>query len=202
MNSRPPSDPVAATLRYYDDHAEEFIARTREIDLGPLYDEFLRHIPAGGTILDAGCGSGRDTHAFSARGYTVMAFDGSEALVQRASAFTGKPVLHMTFDEVRFTSEFDGVWASASLLHLPANQIDLALNRLVAALKPGGVLYMSLKKGVAEEWRDGRFFADYDEEKAETLLRHHGQLEPVRVWTLHDVSRDTLWLNVIARRVS
>jgi SAM-dependent methyltransferase len=133
----------------------------------------------------------------------VTAFDGSEALARAASAYTGKPVLHMTFDEVRFVSKFDGVWASASLLHLPSDRIDLGLRRLVAALRPGGILYMSFKKGSSEQWRDGRFFADYDDVRADALIRRQPRLEAARIWTLHDVIRpDTLWLNVIARRVS
>jgi hypothetical protein len=63
-------------------------------------------------------------------------------------------------------------------------------------------MFMCFKRGAKEEWREGRFFADYDEGKAASLLQRHSQLQPVRIWTLHDSTRDVLWLNLIARRIS
>jgi SAM-dependent methyltransferase len=199
-NSPPPSDPVQRTLAYYNANAEAFITRTRDADLGAIYPEFLRHIPAGGRILDAGCGWGRDTLAFTSRGYSVTAFDGSEALAKEASAHTGQPIACMTFDDVAYPATFDGVWACASLLHLPPDQIASVLTKLTDALRVGGVLYASFKVGQGDGWREGRFFSDYDEAKMEGILKDHPRLRLLKMWRASDPRPEVVWLNLIARR--
>ena len=72
------------TLDYYEAHAEQFFADTQSVDMAPLYERFLSELPVGALILDAGCGSGRDSKAFLERGYRVSAFDASEKLVALA----------------------------------------------------------------------------------------------------------------------
>ena len=78
-----------STHRYYEDKAEEYLARTSQLDMESLYKPFLELIPAGGTILDAGCGPGRDVLAFLKQGFRVTAFDASEKMVEIASTQTG-----------------------------------------------------------------------------------------------------------------
>ena len=125
-----------------------------------VYDPFLALMPPAGRILDAGCGSGRDAIAFVKRGFEVTAFDGSVELARLASDRTGLSILHLTFDEIAWRDEFDGVWACASLLHLPSRELQAALQRLVHALRLGGVLYVSMKAGQSEGEREGRWFTD------------------------------------------
>ena len=143
MKPRQHSDPVERTLDYYDSHAEEFIERTANLSIEHLYEPFLALVPEGGRILDAGCGSGRDAAEFARRGYEVVAFDGSAEIARLASKRTGLKVLHLTFDQIDWREEFDGVWACASLLHLPSPQLQTALDRMIGGLRRGGVLYIS-----------------------------------------------------------
>ena len=115
------ADPVADTLAWYSMHAEDFATQTARSDLRPFHDRFLRHVKLNGRILDAGCGVGRDTVAFADRGYEVVAFDASEELVSLARGHVGpRATVHqMRFEDVAWKGEFDGIWACASLLHVP-----------------------------------------------------------------------------------
>jgi 2-polyprenyl-3-methyl-5-hydroxy-6-metoxy-1,4-benzoquinol methylase len=93
------TDPLVDTVGYYDRCAADFAAQTADLDLEPVYLRFLRYMPPGGRILDAGCGAGRDALAFAERGYEVVAFDASEAMVTLASERVGhRAIVHlMTF---------------------------------------------------------------------------------------------------------
>jgi SAM-dependent methyltransferase len=148
MKPRRHSDPVERTLDYYDSHAEEFLERTATVSIEHLYEPFLALVPQGGRILDAGCGSGRDAAEFARRGYEVVAFDGSAEIARLASERTGLKVLHLTFDRIDWREEFDGVWACASLLHLPSPQLQIALDRMIGGLRRGGVFYVQSKRYV------------------------------------------------------
>src|SRR5512140_122033 len=123
MNANPPSDPLRITLDYYEENAEAFDQRTRDVDMSPIYEEFLPLLPAGGYILDAGCGTGRDSAEFLKRGFRVLAMDASKAMVARAAKRIGQPVLNISFAQMQFDHEFDGVWACASLLHVPRREM-------------------------------------------------------------------------------
>ena len=108
-----------------------------------VYEPFLALMPPAGRILDAGCGSGRDAIAFVKRGFEVTAFDGILwSWYELASDRSGLRILHLTFDEIDWRDEFDGVWACASLLHLPSRELHAALQRLVRASSPGEFLYV------------------------------------------------------------
>lgn len=102
---------------YYDQHADRYIEDTDSIDLSPLYKRFLAHLPAHARILDAGCGSGRDSMAFNRLGHDVVATDASPAMVRHASRALGQEVLHLRHEDIRFEEAFDGIWSNASLLH-------------------------------------------------------------------------------------
>src|SRR5919107_497302 len=93
--------PHEQTLSYYEANAKRFFDNTHAIDMDTIYEPFLSLLPPGAHILDAGCGSGRDSRAFLERGYEVTALDASEAIVELASQHIGRPVLHISFDEVR-----------------------------------------------------------------------------------------------------
>ena len=95
-----PTEPDNTTLDYYDRNADAFTARTINDDLTSEYDAFLKHLPPGGHILDAGCGSGRDTRHFLDMGYHVTAFDGSIEMAARATEHTGRSVAHLRFEDI------------------------------------------------------------------------------------------------------
>lgn len=166
-----------------------------------LYRPFLALLPDGGHILDAGCGSGRDSIEFAKRGYQVTAFDGSAEMAKRASARTGFEVLTLTFAAVDWREEFDGVWACASLLHCPADALRPAVSRLVQALRPGGVLFVSMKEGEFQGEREDRWFTDTTPDALRELLTASG-VDVVDIWSTDDprpeVSRR--WVNGLGRR--
>jgi len=137
VSKSPPSDYTASTTGYYDAHATEFCANTLPVDMSSLYDPFLREIQPGGRILDAGCGSGRDSLAFIKMGYQVVSIDASAEMVKAASKVTGQTALRMTFDEMPFEREFDSIWACASLVRVSRRDLSAVLNRLHASAFSG-----------------------------------------------------------------
>ena len=197
-----PSDLVRQTIAYYNDHAQEFCQRSVHVDMGPVYGRFVPHLPRGGRVLDAGCGSGRDTKAFMAMGFDVLAIDASREMVAATSALTGRPALLLPFGELDYHDEFDGIWACGSLLHVPRLQLAGVLRRLTEALRRGSVIYVSLKYGTGEHVRESRLFTDMDEESFRTLLGDLPELELIEEWTSEDVRGTALrrWFNAVCRK--
>jgi 2-polyprenyl-3-methyl-5-hydroxy-6-metoxy-1,4-benzoquinol methylase len=191
------------SVDFYDQNASTFFAQTAYADMSDGRRRFLSHVPDGGTILDAGCGSGRDAKAFLERGYGVEAFDASAEMVRLASDFTGLSVRHMTFDQMSWSERFDGIWASASLLHVPRVELPGIAQRFQRALKLGGVWYVSFKHGTDEREKDGRRFTDMTESLLQKDLLASTTLEVLDVWVSQDVRpgrADELWLSAILRR--
>ena len=185
------------TLNYYQNNAQTFFDGTVNVDMSSLYETFTRSLAPGARVLDAGCGSGRDAKAFMEMGYQVEAFDASSALVEMARAHTGLPVQLMTFADVAWKAEFDGIWCCASLLHVPAAELPEVMQKLADALKAGGVWYVSFKYGDGEREVDGRRFTDMDEVGLQTLLRQLAGLKILNMWMTHDKrpSCNEFWLN-------
>lgn len=203
---KPPADTrdPHGTIAWYDRRAEAFAADTEEADMADLRARFLRHVPPGGRILDAGCGAGRDALAFCRAGYSVVAFDASEAMVRlaRARLPASFPVLRMRFDEMAWHDEFDGVWACASLLHVPTADFPDTASRIVAALRRGGAWYASFKRGSGERLSGGRLFSDHTEESLAAAAAGLGT-DILELWTTADVRpgrADERWTNGLLRR--
>ena len=106
------------SLDYYEREVDAFFSRTVDRDLTPIWDAFLQQVPDGGLILDAGCGSGRDSRQFLQRGYRVSAFDASAAMAEKASAYTGIPVDRRRIEDLTEPGLYDGVWCCAAALHV------------------------------------------------------------------------------------
>ncbi|WP_241212847.1 class I SAM-dependent methyltransferase [Cyanobacterium aponinum] len=135
-----------------------------------IYREFLSLLPKHCKIVDLGGGSGRDTPYFLKQGYQVTAVDGSAEMVKLSSELTGQSTFLMTFDELNYDNYFDGVWACASLLHVPRTKISTILSLIINALKFQGILYLSFKYGTEERIEANRFFCDYNEQLLADLL--------------------------------
>lgn len=192
------------SIDFYDRNADAFYGDTVTTDMAPIYARFLPLVKPGGTILDAGCGSGRDMLAFIRQGYSVDAFDGSAEMVRRASEFTGIPVRQMLFEDLVRTplqKRYDAIWCCASLLHVERNLLPSVLAALLELLVPGGVMYLSFKYGEADRIKDGRFFTDLTEEGLKQLLDAVGGCELSESWTTIDQrpGRADKWLNAIIK---
>lgn len=190
------------TLNYYQNNAQTFFDGTVNVDMSSLYETFTRSLAPGARVLDAGCGSGRDAKAFMEMGYQVEAFDASSALVEMARAHTGLPVQLMTFADVAWKAEFDGIWCCASLLHVPAVELPGVMQKLADALKPGGVWYVSFKYGNGERVQGERRFTDLDEEGLRALVKAVPGMEIASLWATQDnrPDRDETWLNGLLRK--
>ena len=186
-------------IDYYNQNAQTFIDSSINADVRELYDNFLSLIPQGGKILDAGCGSGRDAKAFSAQGYQVDAFDASEEMVKFARSNTGLDIKLDTFMSYESETQFDGIWACASLLHVPSADLTKTIEKLFTHLKEGGHLYFSMKQGSGERVLNGRAFTDFDIENIGDLMSDLDKIVMRKFWISEDVrpNRNEKWLNVI-----
>ena len=191
------------TIGYYDANARRFIADTANVELGALQRAFAGMLPEGGRILDLGCGSGRDSLAFLKAGFLVDAVDGSTEMAKAASELTGLPVAHAFFADYEPAGVYDGVWACSSLLHVPAAELPVIISKYAAALKPGGVFYLSFKLGDHDGMRNGRWFTDMTEGSFRSLIGGVDGLTIDRIDVTSDVRPDRVdekWLNAWCRR--
>lgn len=190
------------TFAFYERHADEYFAATAHLDARALYGPFLRELPPGARILDAGCGSGRDTRALIDLGYRVTAIDASPALAQRATALTGQPCAALSFQELTYEHEFDGIWACASLLHVAKQDVPAVMRRFARALVSGGVMYLSLREGDGEcVDGDGRRYSDYTASAFRDATIAVPALSELACWITPDLrpGRTVRWLNFLFR---
>lgn len=184
------------TIKYYDDNAEAFIKSSINADMSTLYKEFLRFIPEGGRILDAGCGSGRDSKFFLEQGYRVEAFDASGVMCKAAQAYSGLNVSQNTFDTYSTQTKFDGIWMCASLLHIPLRDTKRTINKYVGFLKDEGVLYCSWKLGNHEHVIDGKYYNDIE---PDWIMKNLSHKIIGKIWISCDCRPyyQEKWLNVL-----
>ena len=161
-------------VEYYDENADNFFERTVKADVSEVRERFLKYIPEGGKILDAGCGSGRDSKAFLEAGYDVISFDASVEMCKRASKYIGRRVIQMRFENMAFDDTFAGIWACASLLHVSAENLPAVLGKLNSLLRVSGVLYASFKYGEGRKVRGQRVFSDFTEKSIVPLFQAAG----------------------------
>lgn len=167
------------TIEYYDDPTNAYANQTVHADMSAIYERFQKCLAPGAAVLDAGCGSGRDSLHFMKAGYAVTAIDASQEMCAFASRLLQQEVRQLRFQELDYDACFDGIWACASLLHVPERQQAEVFHRLMRALVPGGVLYASWKYGETErtEASSGRLFCDMTEQRAEALVKEAMEAE-------------------------
>ena len=192
---------INRTLDFYNNNSKTYIESTLSVDMSHLYNDFLKHIPKCGHILDLGCGSGRDSLEFIKQGYNITAVDGSKELSIAASKIIGQEVICSKFEELQLTEKFHGIWACASLLHVNKRDLIQVIKNISSNLEHNGVFYMSFKYGENEYIDEkGRYFNCYTEETFKEML---SQVPNLKIKTIYK-SGDTLggrnnlvWLNII-----
>lgn len=192
------------TIDYYNTNAHSFASSTRPVDFTQTQDKFLNLLPQTASILDFGCGSGRDTKYFLDAGMHVDATDGSEELCRLASEYTGIPVRQVLFEELDAKAQYDGIWACSSILHLSQESLKDVLRKMIAALKENGIIYTSFKYGTFEGERNGRFFTDFTEETFQEFVADVDGIRIEEMWITGDVRPgrgDERWLNLILRKI-
>ncbi len=191
------------SIDYYNKYAAKEFEETVNQDMSGIIKEFLDLLEEGDTILDLGCGSGRDSLTFYELGYDVTPLDASEEMCQLAEIHTGLEVLRMTYEEMDFDNVFDGIWACASLLHTPKKELSDILTKIARALNDKGILYMSFKLGDFEGFRGERYFCDFTADSMTELLRDNNRFDIIKLWETEDVRSghsDIRWLNVLVRK--
>ena len=157
---------VERTLGHYQSRAEAFWEGTRNHDVAQNIDALLRHIRGTPpfTVLDFGCGPGRDLRAFVERGHRAIGLEGAQALAEMARRHSGCEVWQQDFLRLLLpVTHFDGIFANASLFHVPRQELPRVLRALHSTLKPGGVLFSSNPRGENQESINGeRYGAYYD----------------------------------------
>lgn len=195
------------TLAHYERNADAFWSGTHDHDVSQNIDALLSHIeaPAPYVILDFGCGPGRDLKTFTALGHQAIGLEGSARFVEMARQNSGCEVWHQDFLDLDLPVErFDGVFANASLFHVPTQELPRVLGALHRTLKPGGVLFSSNPRGRNEEiWNGQRFGAYHDLEGWRRLVTAAGFVEMTHYYRPEGLPREEQpWLATVFRRVS
>lgn len=191
------------SIDYYNKNANLYFENTVNSDTKENREKFLAALIEGGAILDLGCGSGRDSLEFIQAGYDVTAIDGAEELCELASIHIGQDVLCMQFEELDFDEVFDGIWANASFIHILPDEFDGIFKKVINALKPQGILYMSFGHGDFTGHRNGRYFKDYKTKVMKDLLNGYPELELLEIWkSTDDLGEANLdeWLHVLVKK--
>lgn len=196
---------MALTSVYYRDNAQAYCDETVAFDTSDHYRPFLAELTRGAHILDLGCGSGRDSKAFLERGYSVTAVDGSAEIAAYAARAIGQHVAVTTFQTLAYSNVFDGVWASASILHCPRAQIHDVLSRILLALKVDGIAYLSFKWGEGETVDDrGRYFNNFTLASLQALIDEVPEFSVIKLWTETKPLREgeQQWANALVKKMN
>lgn len=196
------------TLDYYQRNAKNFFSQTINVDMQNVYQPFLEYLPKTQLsnqqkILDVGCGSGRDSVFFANQGFEVVAIDGSQNVIDLAKQTDTRIDWQcLRFHEIAkqsWQNQFTGIWACASLLHVPFEELPQILNDLIGCLKPNGVLYASFKYGNSEREKGGRFFCDINEERWQLIENQLNNAKTLKFWQTIDNRKNLqdIWFNLI-----
>ena len=196
---------AALTLQHYELRAAAFRAGTQDHDVSQNIDALLAPIEAARpyAILDLGCGPGRDLKTFTALGHLAIGVDGAPAFAAMARADTGCEVWQQDFLALKLPpARFDGIFANASLFHVPSQELPRVLRQLHAALRPGGVLFASNPRGNNEEgWSGGRYGVYHDLVAWQRYLGDAGFQELQRYYRPAGLPREQQpWLATVWRK--
>lgn len=173
----------ARTLAVYERQSDDYAAMMdREAARDPMIDRFIDACPAGGRVLDLGCGAGHYAARMAKAGLQVDAMDAAQAMVERTGRIAGVYARLARFDDLDAEALYDGIWAYFSLLHAPRAAMPEHLARISRALRPDGVLFLGMKRGSGgKRDRLDRHYEYYERDELETLLRDAG-LTPEQHW--------------------
>jgi SAM-dependent methyltransferase len=194
-----------ATLAFYEAEAPVYVlARPDEPD--PYLSKFLDRLSPGATILELGCGGGRDAAFMIERGFDVDMTDGVAAMAAQAEAYLGRQVRVLRFDELEAVGSYDSVIANASLLHVPLAGLPEILGRVWRALKPGGMHFASYKTGGGEgQDEHGRYYnrpSRGDMERIYGLAGDWSWLEIEQFAGEGYFSKPSAWLKIAAQKAT
>jgi SAM-dependent methyltransferase len=193
------------TLAHYDESAERFWEGTKDHDVSQNIDALLGALAGNAPfhVLDFGCGPGRDLATFTRRGHLATGLDGAIRFVEMARAHSGCEVWHQDFLDLSLPpARFDGIFANASLFHVPSENLPQVLTHLRATLKPQGVLFVSVPRGDAREgWSGDRYGCYFQEPDWRALIEAAGFVQERHYYRPEGLPRpEQPWLAMVNRR--
>jgi SAM-dependent methyltransferase len=205
LTSEELAETSAITLGHYDDYAESFWQGTKNHDVSQNRVALIIHLRGDPPfrILDFGCGPGRDLKYFKELGHEAIGLEGAASFVEHARAYSGCEVWQQDFLALNLPPEyFDGIFANASLFHVPSQELPRVLRALWTALKPDGVLFSSNPRGENQEgWSGGRYGVFYDWERWSQLVTSAGFTEITHYYRPPGVPREQQpWLASVWRK--
>jgi len=195
------------TLEHYNQRAENFWEGTHDHDVSQNIAALLQYIESRPpfTILDLGCGAGRDLKVFAELGHIAVGLEGAAHFAAMARAHSGCEVWQQDFFKLNLPdNRFDGVFANAALFHVPSQELPRVLGELFASLKPGGVLFSSNPRGHNEEgWSHGRYGVYHDLETWRRYVSAAGFVELIHYYRPAGLPREQQpWLASVWRRLA
>ncbi|MBK2297368.1 class I SAM-dependent methyltransferase [Francisella philomiragia] len=194
------------TKKYYDEKAIEYVGNTANIDFSDLYKRLDQYIVSSESILDIGCGSGRDAFYFANKGIKVTAIDFSENIINEAKKVNNhNNIKYLVADILSYKTDknYDLIWANASLLHLKKDMLVEALKSIKNMLSPKGYFYSCFKKGNNSEIDNlGRYFAYYEEDILRSIFEELDFKIDEFFISYDKTGRNVTWLNIIVSRNS
>jgi mutator protein MutT len=195
---------TSTTLQYYNAHAASYIRETINRDIMDIREHFISMLTPGSHILDLGCGSGRDSRVFLDHGFRVTAIDASPAIATITSDFLAQDVLVMKAQDICDNEKYDGIWACASLLHIADSEMSATVKRIADAVRPGGIAYISFKRGTNCNIDDkGRFINRYTLEQFTKICLEIPHIELSAHYESVSITHNSkeYWLNIFISKV-
>ena len=191
------------SIEFYEKNAQSYFDSTVDADLSEIYPRFMNLLPVDARILDAGCGSGRDIKYFLSKGYRVDALDASKEMAKLATEYTGIRVINSTFDSFTSKEKYNGIWACASLVHIPKKEIIRTLSKLCSHLDEDGILYFSMKYRNEDKEEDSRRFTKLDDNFLDFEIKSSIEFGLVDSFLTSDVRihQSNMWVNFLLRKL-
>ena len=189
-------------MTYYQNNCKEYIENTKNADMTFQYQCFEKYlIPSAKRILDLGFGSGRDSIYLIKKGYSVCSIDPTQEFCDYGKSIGLEEVHCLKAQEITYENEFDGIWACASLLHVPSDQLKDVFTRCYKALKENGIFYASFKHGSFEGTRNGRHFLDLTKDSIKAYFEETN-FTILEMTITSDVrpDREDKWLNIYLKK--
>lgn len=188
---------------YYENNAKAYAAETFSADMSKQYKIFLPLLKKQARILDLGSGSGRDARYFQNKGYQVTALEPSRNLCAEIGKVFSGEIICSNIQNYQPREPFDGIWACASLIHLPEKEVLSFFKNINLYLNDSGLIYISGKNGITTgKAPDGRYYLEFTGQLIEKILASNKSLKLERQWYTEDVSgrKGFRWMNVIFRK--
>ena len=191
------------TIEYFNEKAQKCFDDAFTITERSNQDHFLSFLKPGASILDFGCGSGRDTAYFREKGFEVTPADGSKGMCALASEYLKTPVRLLEFNELDDVNLYDGIYASASIMHLEYDKVLEVFPKMIRALKENGMIYVSFKYGEEDGFLGKRYYCYMNEERFGRMMAQFDELEIIEQGIFgneHPGQIDFRWLYAILKK--